>query len=320
MTCYVKEDLFLGKSSIIAGNEHLEITIIPSWGSNLISIITKDPMIQILRTPKTLEEYEQASVQYGTPVLFPPNRIRDGQFTFQNRSYSFDLTEPDKHNHIHGFVYTKPWEVEHIEADKDKARIITTIKSSDFPDITSQFPHSFTLKMIFTLEGTTIKKEAHIINESDESFPWGLGYHTTFQFPEATSRFSLQASKQWELNERLLPTEQFIPIPYEELTKGMSLEAIELDDAFLTDTEANVNEAVMTLASEGLQIQYRADDQFKHWVVYNNDGKQGYVCPEPYTWITDAPNLSLPYDITGLQVLAPGSTATATTEIHIQKI
>ncbi|TSB46985.1 aldose 1-epimerase [Alkalicoccobacillus porphyridii] len=318
MTFYVKEDSFLDQPAVKAGNEQLEITIVPNWGSNLISIERLQPKVHILRTPSSIEEYEQAPVQFGTPILFPPNRIRDGQFTFSNRTYTFELTEPDKHNHIHGFVYTKPWRLEHMEANDERAQIITTIHSTDHPDILKQFPHSFEIKMIYTLEGSSLKQEAIITNDGEEMFPWGIGYHTTFCFPEQTSTFSLQASKQWELNDRLLPTGELMEVPNTSLTEGMNLGGVELDDAFLAN-QKEANEAVMKLEEEGLNITYKADHHFKHWVVYNADGRKGYVCPEPYTWITDAPNLPLPKELTGVQTLEPGTSISTTTEITITK-
>ncbi|MCM2674405.1 aldose 1-epimerase [Alkalicoccobacillus plakortidis] len=318
MTAYVKESDYLGVKAIQAGTAELDIIIVPEWGSNLISITTKNPQVEILRKPETIEEYEQAPVQFGVPILFPPNRISDGQFEFQEQTYTFDITEPDKHNHIHGFVFSKPWKLTHMEANGNQAKIVTTIHSADHPDILRQFPHPFRIEMIYLLEGTILKKQAVITNLSEKEFPWGLGYHTTFTFPEKTSRFSLAADEQWELNERLLPTENIIKTEYTEIKTGINLEKVELDDAFLAkEHRLEANQAVLDLENGRIQVRYKADESFKHWVVYNADGKQGYVCPEPYTWITNAPKLSLPKEITGMQTLAAQKSITVKTEIEV---
>ncbi|WP_367760342.1 hypothetical protein [Ammoniphilus sp. 3BR4] len=65
-------------------------------------------------------------------------------------------------------------------------------------------------------------------------------------------------------------------------------------------------------------IVYLADPNFKHWVVYNADGKQGFVCPEPYTWVTNAPKLNLSPSLTGVQMLKPGEEMTVRTEISMK--
>ncbi|MDQ0205998.1 aldose 1-epimerase [Alkalicoccobacillus murimartini] len=320
MSTYVREGSFQGIPTVEAGNDVLDLIIVPEWGSNLISIKTKNPQVDILRTPTDIAEYERAPVQFGVPILFPPNRISDGTFTFENRNYVFDLTEPEKQNHIHGFVYSKPWKIKSMDATEDQVRIVTSIHSEDHPDILRQFPHFFSIEMVFILKGGMIYKDAIITNHSDQTFPWGIGYHTTFQFPEETSRFSLQSTNQWVLNDRLLPTGEWMETPYKGLQEGISLKEIELDDAFLTDQSASTNQTVITRSDQPLRVSYRADSQFKHWVVYNADAKQGYVCPEPYTWITNAPNLELSDEITGIQVLKPGESTTAKTEIEITNV
>ena len=46
----------------------------------------------------------------GTPILFPfPNRIRDGQFTFEGRNFRLPATNGP--NAIHGFAMEAAWDV-----------------------------------------------------------------------------------------------------------------------------------------------------------------------------------------------------------------
>ncbi|MFK3936356.1 aldose 1-epimerase [Alkalihalobacillus sp. NPDC078783] len=323
MTASIIETTYLGVQAMTLQTSQLELTVVPEWGSNAISMKWKkdNDLVELLRGPSSIHEYEQAPVQFGVPILFPPNRISDGEFTFNGQTYSFDLSEPDKNNHIHGFVYQKPWKVTHTEVKEDYAKLVTSIESKDHPDIVAQFPHSFRIEMVYLLEGASLKKHAVITNLSDKEFPWGIGYHTTFLFPEETSHFSLAAEKQWELNERLLPTEKLIQTGHTTIKEGMSLHHVELDDAFLAkETALESNQAVMTLEHEQIRIRYKADESFKHWVVYNADGTKGFVCPEPYTWITNAPKLSLDKELTGVQTLASNQTIVVKTEIDVSSL
>lgn len=117
-----------------------------------------------------------------------------------------------------------------------------------------------------------------------------------------------------------LPTGELVDIPYlEELREGKSLVEHALDDAFQT-AESGANEAVLTDLNSGIRVVYSADEHFKHWVVYNHDARQGYLCPEPYTWITNAPNLQLPQELTGFRVLQPGEQVTTTTRIRMEEV
>ena len=38
-----------------------------------------------------------------------PNRIRDGRYTFEGTAYQLPLTEPGKHNAIHGLSNWSRW-------------------------------------------------------------------------------------------------------------------------------------------------------------------------------------------------------------------
>ncbi|GIM45116.1 aldose 1-epimerase [Collibacillus ludicampi] len=318
-TAYVENMTYLGEPAIRAGNERMEIILVPGWGSNLISIFHKEKNASLLRTPKSREEFWENPVLYGTPILFPPNRIGDGRFTFNGRTYHFDMNEKDKRNHLHGFLYREKWERVRAEVKNDRVVLETEIDSTVHPEIVRQFPHPFTVRMTYLLEGERIQQNATILNRDKEAFPWGLGYHTTFLFPEDACTFSLTAEKRWILNERLLPTGELEEIEdREQWQKGIRLKERALDDAFLSSASPRGrNEAVIANERLGLRITYWADENFKHWVVYNADGKQGFVCPEPYTWVTNAPHLDLPPSLTGLRVLAPGEQITIKTGISV---
>ncbi|CAA7600803.1 Aldose 1-/Glucose-6-phosphate 1-epimerase [Acididesulfobacillus acetoxydans] len=328
MSFDVEEVLYFGEEAIKAGNKHLEIILVPAWGSNLISLVYKPTREKILRSPNSAEEFRANQILYGVPVLFPPNRIGGGTFTFRGRVYRLDVNEEDKNNHIHGFLHGERWRLVRAESGEHGPVVETRIDvdSTSHPAIYRQFPHDFSVEMSYRLNGMAVCQEATIVNHGREPFPWGFGYHTSFSFPENTSRFALTAEKRWKLNERLLPTGELEDIEYKNLlSQGMSLDGFPLDDAFLASVSADgTSEASIVLqdgtGGDGLRIRYRGDKNFKHWVVYNADGKRGFICPEPYTWVTNAPNLTLSASLTGIQVLSPGERVTVKTEMLVSII
>ncbi len=111
MANYIEKITHLGTPAIKAGNEHIEMIVVPEWGSNVISLVDKATKIQLLREPKTAESFHDTPTLYGIPILFPPNRVSDGTFSFRGRTYHFDINEKDKHNHLHGFLYQEKWNV-----------------------------------------------------------------------------------------------------------------------------------------------------------------------------------------------------------------
>jgi hypothetical protein len=51
-------------------------------------------------------------------ILAPwPNRIRDGRYTFAGETYQLSLTEPTRHNAIHGLVNWSRWHRDRVRAD-----------------------------------------------------------------------------------------------------------------------------------------------------------------------------------------------------------
>ena len=47
---------------------------------------------------------------HGAPLIPWPNRPADGRYRFDGVDYQVALTEPEKHNAIHGFLRWRPWQ------------------------------------------------------------------------------------------------------------------------------------------------------------------------------------------------------------------
>ncbi|NLA97536.1 MAG: hypothetical protein GX836_04935 [Spirochaetales bacterium] len=61
-------------------------------GANCIQL-TKDD-VSLLRTPPSREQFAAQQNLYGIPLLFPPNRTKDGRYMFKGREYRFPINEP----------------------------------------------------------------------------------------------------------------------------------------------------------------------------------------------------------------------------------
>lgn len=321
---YIEDITFLNEKAIKFGNEKVEAILVPSLGSNLLSLKYKHKDIELLRTPDSVEEYKKASILYGMPILFPPNRIEDGQFTYKGTTYKFPINEMEKFNHIHGFLHDMPWQVRKKEVNGKEIVINTEFSSSDF-DLKGSFPQDITVNMSLSLRAETLEIQLEITNKGIEPFPWGAGYHTVFNFPFGPvskwedCRISLPVNKHWELNERSLPTGAIHETANTlKIQNGISLDGRQFDDLFGYDKERNPeNECILTDQEAGIQVIYQGDQHFKFWVLFN---QEGFVCPEPYTWVTNAPNLDLPAKLTGLRELCSGETVQLKTRLIVKDI
>ena len=55
---------------------------------------------------------------HGSPLIPWPNRLEDGAYEFDGAEHHVALTEPDKHNAIHGFLRWRPWSAVEHDADR----------------------------------------------------------------------------------------------------------------------------------------------------------------------------------------------------------
>lgn len=174
----VESCTFLDMPALRAENDRLSMTVVPGWGSRVISLRWKPSDTELLRTPPSMTEYEQTPFLYGMPVLFPPNRIENGSFTFEGRPYQFRINEPQHRNHSHGLVHDEAWEVGRCWTKGNRAVIETVFSSRGRHAVMSQFPHEFSILLRMSIDGASFRQTAEIRNKSKHSFPWGLGYHS----------------------------------------------------------------------------------------------------------------------------------------------
>ncbi|KIL46559.1 hypothetical protein KP77_26860 [Jeotgalibacillus alimentarius] len=284
--------------SVTLQNEHLTATIVPSEGANLMSL--KKGSIEVLRVPSSQEAYEKKKVLFGTPVLFPPNRIENGTFHFNGTDYRLPVNETELNNHIHGFVSDRPFNV----ISQTETKLTARFDSADHPEIHEGFPHHFTVELEFELSGDTLIKRCRIKNLSERDMPAGFGWHTSFLFDAGTDQFTASVKEQWELNERNLPTGK-----RSDATLPDSLDQVMLDDAYTDNGKRTV-----TIKRPDITINYQASEAFHNWVIFH-EGK-GFICPEPYTWITNAPHLQKD-PAAGFRAVKPGDTFEVSAEIRL---
>lgn len=289
-------------------NDHLIVHLVPSIGNNIYRIWDKTKQREVLRVPYSPQQLLESPVHYGTPVLIPPNRITKGKFTFQNRVYQLEINHPTG-NHIHGLVKSAAWKVRETSENNEEQSITSILAFRDYPEIMSQYPHDLTLEMTVTLKGATLTQTLKATNNGSNDAPFGYGLHTWFNINGQPEHWSLHLPVQgiWELNDVLVPTGQFLPLaelaPLVE-PKGLNLQGQDLDTVFFNGE--NDARAILYNECEGIELRYTASEQFRHWVIFTRGVADQWICLEPYTWVTDAPNLALDPQVTGFRAIPAG--------------
>ncbi|MFD0589879.1 aldose 1-epimerase [Paenibacillus sp. GCM10027627] len=307
-----------------------EAAMLPKLGANLIAFRDLDRGISMLREPsaKGMDDLRLNPVVYGIPVLFPPNRYEDGTFNWNGRTYAFPINEPHTGNHIHGFLHSSEWEVEQYGVLEHESFAVMNITIDETHPIYAYFPHRFTIKLRYSLSAKGLAQHVTVQNEGQEAMPCLLGFHTTINAPFVPGsgpehcRFTLTMDKRWELNDRMLPTGRTVPLSPDEQamrTEGISPFRSPLDHHYKSAALDGHNRMVLTDTRTGIELVYEAGAAYRQWMIWNNGGTPGFICPEPQINMVNAPNVALPPEETGLLSLAPGELWEETSRLFLRQ-
>ena len=103
-------------------------------------------------------------------------------------------------------------------------------------------------------------------------------------------------------DERIIPTGETLDA--EEYRRGVPAAHRVISE--LMDMGKSGGTAVLEDQKQGGRIVYEAGEGYRYWMLFNHGGEKGYICPEPQTWIVDAPNRPLPPEVTGFDAIEPG--------------
>jgi len=290
------------RDAVFLNNGIFRAEVSPEIGGNVISLRHLASGTKLLREPACLRELAKFPEQFGLPVLFPPNRIQDGKFTFEGRHCRLPVNEIAMRNHLHGLVVGKPWEL--LKADQNMAELQFAFSARD-PEYQG-FPFAFTLKRRIELTPSGLQDRMTVTNHSEWNMPLGLGYHTTFPAP-LKMRISTE-DHQIEIGERYLPTgrltewQDFDPRSwFDPRRRNIGFHAgakdLELKDG------SSFHGAELLYAS-GL-LRYATDEKFSFWYTWNKRGEADFISIEPVSWMANALNQENSLSA-GVRILAPG--------------
>lgn len=119
-----------------------------------------------------LQAYPEATMcdgAHGAPLIPWPNRLADGRYRFDDVDYQVALTEPAKHNAIHGFLHWRSWRP--IERAADRIVMATRL----YPQ--SGYPFALDVQIEYTLGSDGLTVQTTATNIGDRACPYGCGHH-----------------------------------------------------------------------------------------------------------------------------------------------
>jgi len=290
-----------------------EVKIIPELGNTCIAFQRKikGKCIDLIEPVPGISKIKERPSGFGNPILFPfPNRVREGKYTFEDKTYEFE-TKTDLGNSIHGLVYTRPWQVVSKQTSNEFASLVSCFKMSDFPGLEKQYPFPFELEVNYTLKDGALFFDVEINNIGNGNMPMGFGIHPYFSAPifEDTDPskciIRVPASKYWELDQ-FLPTGRILEVENQfDLREGKAFGGIKLDNVLTGINSKEWSRCTINDKPKRVRFVIQSDPQFREIVVYTPPERNA-IAIEPYTCTTDAVNLQRKGIDAGLIVLKPG--------------
>lgn len=203
-------------------------------------------------------------------VLVPwPNRLADGRYDFDGHGYELDITEPDKHNAIHGLLRWQPWQAaEHTDAH---VVMITRVSAR------KGYPWTLGVAVRYELTPAGLVVTTSVTNASGSLAPLGIGHHPYLSpgeglVDDATLRFAAATRIETD-TERQLPTGR-VPVantPYD-FAAGRVIGDVALDHAF-TDlqTDGDGRAWLSLTGTDGRTVELWAGAGYDVLEVYTAD-------------------------------------------------
>ena len=311
--------------------------IAPSLGGNVLRLRNDEQGVEIFRfdADKSAEEIADAIEIHGLPTMYLPNRLDGGLLKTSDGEYHLPVNEPEPYrNCLHGFLHRRSYKVDRLHCDREKASAEISFEYTEEDEFFKYLPLSFTAQLCFTLSETGFDYKFTITNNSEKQLPVSVATHTTINAPFADGgrqediRLCAPIGKRCVLNERCLPSEDLAELTpwdkeYASGEKCPVLQVINNDMYFAGCMEDENGTSFHGLCAvdtaSGKTVYYETSEEYGFWIFWNEWGFKGYFCPEPMTAMINAPNLSLPAELSGYRELAPEESFTCTQHIRVGK-
>lgn len=284
-----------GEPELIAltyGDYALEV--LPALGASLAGLSFQDVPLLRRAPPGADEPFTSAAF-----ALVPyANRIAHGHFRCGAFEVHLARNAPGQAHPLHGEGWRAPWRVECLEAQQ-----VTLV----FEHEPGQWPWRYVAHQRLSLDAGGLEVALSLQNLSAQPMPAGLGWHPYFR---RSPRMRLRAAlaQLWLTDDQCLPRCLAPGNSFGDWSQGLMLPADRLIDHCYTGWQGL---AELEWPEESLCVRLRGAAPLRWLHLYLPSG-EAFVCLEPVSHMPDALNRPEPPEHTGLCLLEPDATLSAT--------
>jgi aldose 1-epimerase len=237
----------------------------------------------------------------GQQLLPWPNRIRDGRYTFEGTLQQLSLSEPDRHNAIHGLVRHVPWQLVSHTADRVEQAVRV------YPQ--SGWPGAIEARIVHAVGDEGVVTQVQVQNIGSTSVPFGYAAHPYLTVGEATVDevvITVPAERYLAVDDRLLPVDLILVEGRDEDLRSAAPLGDRRFDTALTGLRRDADERWRARLERGDRWAELWAGQGLDWiqVFTGNDRRDLSVALEPMSCGPNAFNPGPTHD--GMIILRPG--------------
>lgn len=262
------------------------------------------PIIRQVNNPENV-------LDCGSFPLVPfSNRIKNGEFTWNDREIKLPINMPPTPHAIHGSGWQHTWQI--VEQSDTKLVI-------EYRNQCPEWPFDFVATQSFELEAHTLTVRSTLQNLSNETMPAGLGAHPYFT-RTAQAKVNCDLPQMWAVDDECLPTEIVPSVFAANDEHTITIDEHVLDNAFMNlQSEAN-QPAQITWPEWQVQATLSASDNCRFLIIYSPEN-ENFFCLEPVTHCTDAFNKYQAGEAdTGIQILEPNAMLKTEMQIDVSAL
>ena len=209
---------------LIAYNQLLKVN--PEQGAAIthLTLSGENGQLRSIIEPNDAFEFESS-------LLFPfPNRMENGKFQFEGKTFEFPLNDFGRPNALHGMIHNLPFQC--VKEGESKL-----VLSLNYEGDLSYYPFPFKLQIDYELEKGRLNIDVRITNSGKESMPCGFGWHPYFNLGDDIDKAKLRLGNvvKAEVNELFIPTGKVTP--YHSFDTLASFTDTNLDNCFIFEEE-----------------------------------------------------------------------------------
>jgi aldose 1-epimerase len=209
----------------------------------------------------------------GLPLLPWPNRLADGQYTFDGQELRLPIDDVVRRNAMHGLTRSLTWNV--AEQATDRVRMALAV----YPR--AGYPFTLDLSIEYALGPTGLSVTTTARNRGQRALPFGAGQHPYFTVGTELVDLAvlhLPAHSRLELDaERRLPTGTVLPVdgpPAEtDFRTPRPIGSVAIDDCFTALDRGDDGLARVCLSDPvtGREVSMWMDSSYRYVQVFSGD-------------------------------------------------